>query len=79
MPLTTITSKGQMTLPREVRDQLRLKPGDRLEVIVEDRHILLRPATLDLDDFCAILPPSPTAHSVEEMDNSIRSRAAKRV
>lgn len=29
-PFTTLTSKNQMTLPKQVREDLNLKPGDRL-------------------------------------------------
>ena len=29
--LTTLTSKGQMTLPKAVRDDLNLKPGDKID------------------------------------------------
>lgn len=30
MPISTITSKGQTTVPKEVREALDLEPGDRL-------------------------------------------------
>ena len=30
--MTTITQKGQVTLPKQVRDAVGLKPGDRVEV-----------------------------------------------
>jgi len=32
----TITSKGQTTIPKEVRKKLKLKPGDRIYWILED-------------------------------------------
>lgn len=33
---TTLTSKGQMTVPKRVRDRLGLRPGDKVEVVEED-------------------------------------------
>ncbi len=35
MPSATITSKGQVTIPKEIRDKLRLKPGDILNFEME--------------------------------------------
>ena len=43
MPLATVTSKGQLTLPKQVRDQLHLKPHDRVVVITEGDRAILRP------------------------------------
>lgn len=36
MPVSTITSKGQVTLPKKVRDRLHLKAGDKLDFRVEE-------------------------------------------
>jgi AbrB family looped-hinge helix DNA binding protein len=38
-----ITSKGQITIPKEVRDQLGLKTGDSLEFCFADDHLEVRP------------------------------------
>jgi AbrB family looped-hinge helix DNA binding protein len=38
-----VTSKGQITLPRKVRQALAVKPGDRVQFLVEDQAVLLRP------------------------------------
>jgi AbrB family looped-hinge helix DNA binding protein len=38
----TITSKGQLTIPKQVREQLGLKPGDRLAFDLDGDAILLR-------------------------------------
>lgn len=42
MQKATITSKGQLTIPKQVRDQLDLKSGDRLSFEVENGSIRLR-------------------------------------
>ena len=76
MSTTTLTSKGQMTLPKAVRDRLGLKTGDRLEVIVEDERIVLVPKTLHLADICSILPAPDRPLSIEEMERAIRAGAA---
>jgi len=75
---STLTTKGQMTLPKEVRDRLHLKAGDRLDVAVEDRRIILTPATMSLAELCAVLPPAKRARSLKEMDEAIRKRVARR-
>ncbi len=41
---TTLTSKGQATIPKHIRDSLGLKPGSKLEFDVNDQgDIVLRP------------------------------------
>jgi len=42
MPHSTVTSKGQTTIPGEVRKALQLKTGDRLEYIVEGDRATIR-------------------------------------
>jgi AbrB family looped-hinge helix DNA binding protein len=42
---TTITVKGQVTIPKNIRDALRLLPGDAVEFSVSDEgHVVLRKA-----------------------------------
>ena len=42
MAKTKITTKGQVTIPKEVRERLGLRPGDELEFIEEDGVFSLR-------------------------------------
>ena len=42
MPHSTLTSKGQTTIPEKVRRTLRIKPGDRLEYEVEGDRAIIR-------------------------------------
>jgi antitoxin PrlF len=72
---TTLTSKGQMTLPKDVRDRLGLKPGDHLDVAVENHVIILTPRTVTLDALCSMLPPPKRAVSIPEMNRAIEEGA----
>jgi AbrB family looped-hinge helix DNA binding protein len=42
MTHSTITSKGQTTIPGKIRKALRIKPGDKLEYVVEGDHATIR-------------------------------------
>jgi AbrB family looped-hinge helix DNA binding protein len=43
MSTTTITSKGQLTIPKRIRDAMNLKEGDQVVVVMEDERIALYP------------------------------------
>jgi len=78
MSASTITSKGQTTIPKDVRDRLHLKAGDRIEFVVrEDGTALMVPATLPVTSLRGILPPPAKPVSLEEMDRVIRRRARR--
>ena len=44
MNSTTMTSKGQVTIPKSVRQQLGLRQGTRVAFVVDGDHAVLRPA-----------------------------------
>jgi antitoxin PrlF len=68
----SITSKGQTTIPKEVRDKLGLEQGARIEWIVEGETAIVRPRKLRAVDLAGILHrPGRKAISVEEMDEAI--------
>ena len=43
-PSSTISTKGQVTIPQEIRENLGLKPGDRVEFVTEEGRTFIRPA-----------------------------------
>ena len=76
MTLATLTSKGQVTIPKSVRDSLRLHAGDKIEFIInESREVLVRPVTKKVDDvFGRLHKPGRKPVSVEKMDDGIRRK-----
>ncbi|HOE00492.1 MAG TPA: AbrB/MazE/SpoVT family DNA-binding domain-containing protein [Kiritimatiellia bacterium] len=77
----TLTSKGQITIPKSIRDSLNLQTGDRLAFsLVGDKQALLQPITTSVDDVYGVLHrPGQKAKSIEDMNRSItrRHRQAK--
>jgi antitoxin PrlF len=77
MTIARLTSKGQVTIPKAVRDALCLHTGDKLEFIVrQSGDALIRPVTRNVDDlFGKLHKPGRKPVSIEEMDSAIRQRA----
>lgn len=76
MALATLTNKGQVTIPKEVRDSLGLQTGDKLEfVITESGKALFRPVTKKVDDvFGRLHKPGRKSVSIEAMDDVIKQK-----
>jgi AbrB family looped-hinge helix DNA binding protein len=43
--ITTVSTKGQVVIPSEMRRRLGIRPGDRLEARIDARHLVLLPYT----------------------------------
>jgi len=73
MPRSTITSKGQITLPKEIREHLHVSTGDGLDFIVaEDGSVVVQPVRSRLDELRGMLHrKGRRAVSVEEMHAAI--------
>jgi antitoxin PrlF len=59
---STITSKGQLTIPQEIRKRLGLETGDRVEFVVEGGRTVIRPARSEANPFESLIglaPPFP--------------------
>lgn len=69
---STISSKGQVTVPIEVRHRLGLKEGDRVEFVFEDGRTVLRPSRLQVNPFEAYLGALPAFGSRKEINAWIR-------
>jgi AbrB family looped-hinge helix DNA binding protein len=70
MPETTLTSKGQVTVPREIRDRLGLASGDKLTfTLLSDGTVIMRAKTRRLLDVAGSLTrPGQPKVTVEQMN-----------
>ncbi len=76
MVTATITSKGQITIPKAVRDSLHLHSGDKVAFILRDGgETLFKPVTKSVDQvFGAMREPGRPARTVTEMNEAIAHR-----
>jgi antitoxin PrlF len=73
MPRSTLTSKGQITIPKEVRDQMGLKAGDRVDFVKERTgRFSIRPINSDFRSLRGIIKsPLGRPITLKEMDEAI--------
>ena len=77
MATATLTGKGQITIPVEVREALRLDSGDRVEFVeVEPGRFEIVPATRSVTALKGIFGKSKRTVSIEEMNAAIAKRGA---
>jgi AbrB family looped-hinge helix DNA binding protein len=81
MASATLTSKGQITIPSQVREILGLEAGDRVEFVqTEPRRFEMIPATGSVRDLKGMLyKPGRKPVSIEEMNAAIARGASESV
>ena len=80
---TTMTTKGQVTVPREIRDRLGLRSGDKMAfTMLSDGTVVMRPKTRRLADLAGSLTrpgqPKVTVDDMNPFTASAAARATKR-
>lgn len=74
-----ITSKGQITIPKPVRDALGLEQGDRIEFVSTEEGFLIVPAKRDLRTLKGVLRGRRrSALSIDEMNAVIAQMGTRR-
>lgn len=69
---STISSKGQITVPVEIRRRLGVKQGDRVEFVVENGKTILRPAQPAVNPFDEFIGCLPGFKNIDEINAWIR-------
>jgi AbrB family looped-hinge helix DNA binding protein len=76
MATAVLTSKGQVTIPAEVRRRMGIDSGDRIEFIEqEDGRYVIEPAVDDVRSLKGLLRRPDKPVSIDDMEAAIRSRA----
>lgn len=76
-PVSTLTRKGQVTIPKEVREALGLRPFDKIEIVIEDGEAKLRKARRSLTEIAGSLPKLGVA--VEDMPAIAKAERVERL
>jgi antitoxin PrlF len=72
---STLTRKGQTTIPLKVRNHLKLRAGDKIEFVIQrDGKVMVVPKNVDIRELAGMLSPAPRRLTIEQMDEVIRSR-----
>jgi AbrB family looped-hinge helix DNA binding protein len=79
MATATMTTKGQVTIPLDVRERLGLDAGDRIEFVeLETGAYAIRPAVADVRSLKGLLRKPAEPVTVEDMNAAVRRRGAGR-
>lgn len=78
MSVATVTSKGQITIPSDVRKTLSVAAGDRVEFIsLEPGKFLFVPAKRPVTDLKGLFGKPDRTVTIEEMNDAIAAKGAE--
>ncbi len=72
MKTSSVSSKGQVTIPQEVRIRMGLQEGDRVEFVIENGQTILRPARGRKSRFDKYIGALPHFGNVDEINAWVR-------
>ncbi|HEY5998156.1 MAG TPA: AbrB/MazE/SpoVT family DNA-binding domain-containing protein [bacterium] len=75
--IATVTTKGQVTIPKSIRDRLRIKANDRIDFAIEEGRAVLVPVRTLKDLRGAV--PAKAGFSSDRERRSAKAAAGKRV
>jgi AbrB family looped-hinge helix DNA binding protein len=80
MVSATMTSKGQLTIPKEIRERLGLKPGDKVDFVpTGDAEVSVRKRqVVPLRELFGTFPTNGVTLTIEEMDEAIAQAVIER-
>jgi antitoxin PrlF len=78
MPTAIVTSKGQITIPKAVRDALGVQTGDRVEFVETGKGVFeVVAASRDVRELKGLIDKPSRAVSVDDMRKAVARRASR--
>jgi AbrB family looped-hinge helix DNA binding protein len=79
MPVATITSKGQITIPKGIRDALHLTENDKVAIVVEKGMAVIKPIKGNILDIGASikLPSKEKPIDFKKVRKEVMKKIAK--
>ncbi|MBI5025246.1 MAG: AbrB/MazE/SpoVT family DNA-binding domain-containing protein [Nitrospirae bacterium] len=80
MPVAILTSKGQMTIPKEIRKALNLKPSEKVIIVVEGNQAVIKPLRGNILDIGGSIKVSAKEKPVDfhRIREEVKKRVAKK-
>lgn len=81
MPIAILTSKGQMTIPKEVRKALNLKPSEKVIIVVEGDHAVIKPLRGNILDIGGSVRIANKEKPIDfkKLREDVKKRVAKKI
>jgi AbrB family looped-hinge helix DNA binding protein len=76
---TTLTERGQVTLPSEIRRKLGVKPKQKVHFEVDGDSIRIVPSEFTLENIRGMAPPLPEPKSIEDIFDIAAEEHARHV
>lgn len=78
MPTSVITRKGQVTIPKAIRDEVDLAIGDRVSFVVRDREVVLRARRGSILDLEGSVTPRRQPEDFDQARQAVLRQRAER-
>lgn len=77
MVSTIVSDKGQITIPQEIRDYLKLNPGTKIQFVIDEQgEVKIIPLKFSVEDLSGILHhPGMKKGTIDDMENAIQEAA----
>jgi AbrB family looped-hinge helix DNA binding protein len=81
MPISVLNSKGQMTIPKEVRKALNLQPSEKVIIVVEGNQAIIQPLKGNLLDIGGSVKITDREKPIDfkKVREEVKKRVAKKV